>query len=314
VTTTPAPSLTRQSDATPAWVPVAAVAVTLVLWASAFVAIRHLGHDFSPGALTLGRLSIGAVCLAVVALARGVQRPTGADLLGIAAIGVLWFAIYNISLNEGERHVDAGTASMLLQTSPLLIAVMAGLFLRERFTPWLFVGMVVAFGGVTLIAMSTSPGGDRDTIGVALCLLCALVYSISMIVQKPLVSRLPAVQVTWLAATVGLLVCLPFAGDLVAETRAAPTSSILWVVYLGVFPTALAFTTWAYALRHMDASRLGITTYLVPPITIVMGLVFLAESPPSLAYAGGVLALVGVALARRAPRRTTAPSAASPAS
>ena len=72
-----------------------------------------------------------------------------------------------------------------------------------------------------------------------------------------------------------------------------------------MFPTALAFTTWAYALRHMSASRLGITTYLVPPITILMGVVFLSEAPPSLAYVGGALALAGVAIARRTPRRTT---------
>ena len=98
------------------------------------------------------------------------------------------------------------------------------------------------------------------------------------------------------------MVCLPFAPALAAETADAPVSSLLWVVYLGVFPTAIAFTTYAFALRHMSASSLGVTTYLVPPITIVMGLVFLGEAPPTMAYAGGVLALVGVAVARRKPR------------
>ena len=88
---------------------------------------------------------------------------------------------------------------------------------------------------------------------------------------------MPALHITWLACTVGAVACLPFAGQLVDDTRAAPTSSILWVVYLGVFPTAIAFTTYAYALRHMSASSLGVTTYLVPPITIVMGLVFLVR-------------------------------------
>ena len=77
---------------------------------------------------------------------------------------------------------------------------------------------------------------------------------------------------------------------------------MLWVVYLGVFPTAIAFTTYAYALQHMSASNLGVTTYLVPPITIVMGVVFLDEAPPTMAYVGGALALVGVAVARRKPR------------
>ena len=75
----------------------------------------------------------------------------------------------------------------------------------------------------------------------------------------------------------------------------APASSLWWLVYLGVFPTAIAFTTYAYALKHMSASSLGVTTYLVPPITIVLGLVLLGEAPPTMAYVGGALALVGVA-------------------
>ena len=100
----------------------------------------------------------------------------------------------------------------------------------------------------------------------------------------------------------GAIACLPFAPALVDQAADAPASSLLWIVYLGVFPTAIAFTTYAYALRHMSASSLGVTTYLVPPITIVMGLVFLDEAPPGMAYVGGALALVGVAVARRKPR------------
>jgi drug/metabolite transporter (DMT)-like permease len=112
--------------------------------------------------------------------------------------------------------------------------------------------------------------------------------------------------VTWLACTTGAVVCLPFAGRLLDQTRAASASDIWWVVYLGVFPTAIAFTTFAYALRTMPASSLGVTTYLVPPITILMGWLLLSEVPPALAYVGGVLALVGVAVARRKPRTLAA--------
>jgi drug/metabolite transporter (DMT)-like permease len=287
------------------WLPLAAVSVTLVLWASAFVAIRHLGADFTPGSLSLGRLLVGAVALGAVAgpKVKGAPRPTGGEWAAIVTIGVLWFGIYNVALNEGEHHVDAGTASMLLQVSPIIIAVLATVFLSEKFTTYLAIGLGLAFAGVVLIGTADSgDGGSRDLVGVLLCVVAAAVYSISVILQKPLVARLSAVMVTWLACTVGAIVCLPFAGQLVGDVRDAPTSSILWVVYLGVFPTAIAFTTYAYALRHMSASSLGVTTYLVPPITIVMGLVFLSETPPTIAYAGGVLALLGVAVARRKPR------------
>lgn len=306
MTSTAAPAA-ETTSAPPSWLPLAAVAVTLVFWASAFVAIRHLGSDFSAGALSLGRLAVGAVALAAFALPRGLPRPTWRQWRSIAVIGVLWYAVYMVALNAGEQRVDAGTAAMLIQVSPVLIALLAATFLSERFTPQLAVGLGLAFAGVVVIALSTSPDGNNDVVGVGLCLLSAVVYSISLIVQKPLVATMSALHVTWLACTVGAIVCLPFAGPLVTEIGAAPSSSVWWLVYLGVFPTAIAFTTYGFALHHMSASNLGVTTYLVPPLTIVMGLVFLREVPPSMAYAGGVLALLGVAVARKTGRPRPTP-------
>ena len=307
---TPADPATADPATAAAWRPLAAVAVTLVLWASAFVAIRHLAGTFSPGSLSLGRLLVGALCLGVVALSRGVPRPTRSQWVSLATIGVLWFGIYNVALNAGEQHVDAGTAVMLIQVSPVLVALLAATFLGERFTVHLGLGLALAFGGVALIATAADGSRDRSVLGVVLCLLAAVVYAISLVLQKPLVARLPAIHVTWLACTIGAVVCLPFGGRLVHELGAARGADIWWVVYLGVFPTAIAFTTFAYALGTMSASNLGVTTYLVPPITIVMGWLLLAETPPAMAYVGGALALVGVAVARHKPRT---PAEAAPA-
>jgi drug/metabolite transporter (DMT)-like permease len=295
------------------WLPLAAVSVTLLLWASAFVAIRHLADILSPGALSLGRLLVGSLCLGVVALSRGLPRLTRRDWLPLIVIGVLWFGVYNVALNAGERSVDAGTAVMIIQVSPVLISLLAAMFLDEKFTVYLGLGLALAFAGVGLIVAATGDaGGDRDPLGVVLCLIAAVAYSISLVLQKPLVARLSAVHVTFLACTIGAIVCLPFVGQLVDDARDASAVDLWWVVYLGVFPTAIAFTTYAFALRHMSASSLGVTTYLVPPITIVMGWVFLGETPPTMAYVGGVLALVGVAVARRKPR-TLADEAQAPA-
>jgi len=303
MTTTPTPPAVSVAS----WVPVAAVATTLVLWASAFVAIRHLGEDFSPGSLALGRLLVASALLAFLALRGGVPRPTGRQWVSIVTIGVLWFGVYMVALNEGERHVDAGTAAMLIQVSPVVVALLAASFLGERFTPQLAVGLALAFGGVAVIA-SSGPGDGQSTdlLGVGLCLLSAVVYAVSLVVQKPLVARMRAAQVTWLACSVGAVVCLPFAGALVSDLRAAPASSVGWLVYLGAGPTAVAFATFAFALQRIDASRLAVTTYLVPPITVVLSLVLLGEVPAPLAYVGGALALVGVAVTRAGGRRPTA--------
>ncbi|MCA1981473.1 DMT family transporter [Nocardioides nematodiphilus] len=284
--------------------PLIAVGVTLLLWASAFVAIRDLADEVRPGAMALGRLAVGALCLGVVALRRRpvLVRPDRADWWRILAIGVLWYALYMVALNAGERRIDAGTAAMLIQLSPILIAVLAAIFLDERFTRWIVLGLALAFGGVILISFAGhGSDGGRDLLGVVLCLVSAVAYSISLILQKPLMSRLASVQVTWLACTIGAVVCLPFAGQLISDLRDAPLSATLWVIYLGVFPTAIAFTTYGYALSHMSASSLGITTYLVPVITVLLAWAWLGETPPGLAYVGGALALLGVAVARRRP-------------
>src|SRR3712207_9132926 len=92
-----------------------AAGVSLLLWASAFVAIRHVGTDFSPGALALGRLLIGAVVLgAVVAVRPGRPRwPSRPHWPPLLVCGLLWFGGYNVALNAAERRVDAGTAAML---------------------------------------------------------------------------------------------------------------------------------------------------------------------------------------------------------
>lgn len=105
--------------------------VTVTLWGSAFVAIRAAGATMSPGALALGRLLVSSAVLGVVALARREPLPARHELTGIAAYGVLWLGVYSVVLNEAERRVDAGTAALLIGTGPLLIAVLAGVFLRE---------------------------------------------------------------------------------------------------------------------------------------------------------------------------------------
>jgi drug/metabolite transporter (DMT)-like permease len=291
--------------------PLAAVLVTVVLWASAFVAIRHVGHELSAGPLALCRLLIAGLVLGVIVLARRQRHPIRTSVLRLRRVwpkllvcGVSWFGVYNVALNEAERRLDAGTAAMLINIGPILIAVLAGLLLGEGFPRRLITGSVGAFAGVVVIALSSSPQGNADRWGVVLCVAAAVAYAVGVVAQKPLLAELPALQVTWVACTIGAISCLPFAPALLRELGSAEPSTIAWAIYLGLMPTALAFTTWAYALARTSAGKLGSTTYLVPPLVIVLGWVLLGETPATLAFAGGALCLVGVYLSRRKPTRS----------
>jgi drug/metabolite transporter (DMT)-like permease len=282
-----------------------AAGVTVILWASAFVGIRDLADAFSPGSIALGRLVIGAALLGILVLRRG-WRPVGRrDLLLIAASGVLWLAGYNLALNEAERHVDAGTASMLVNTGPILIALFAGLFLGEGLPGRLLFGLGIAFAGAVVIGVATqqASGAGTSLLGIGLCLVAAVAYALGVTIQKPATRSVSALQLTWIAFVVGMLVCLPFLPGLVGDVSAvAATSSgptkLGWLVYLGVFPTTIGFTTWAYALSRTTAGRLGITTYLIPPVAIAIAWFLLGEAPPPLALVGGALCIAGVVVVR----------------
>jgi drug/metabolite transporter (DMT)-like permease len=281
----------------------AAVAATLLLWASAFVAIRHLGSSISPGALSLGRLLVASVVLGAMLLTRPRRWPARRDLPLLLTCGVLWFGVYNVALNAAERRIDAGTAAMLVQIGPIVVALLAAVFLGESLTRWLGLGAVVGFAGVAVIGLSSSGHASGDAVGVLLAVLAALTYGAGVVTQKPLLSRLPGLEVTFLACLIGAVVCLPFAGDLVETTAHASAQTLLLVAYLGVFPTAVAFSTWAFALARSNAGALALTTFLVPVLATLLGWAFLGELPPGGAYLGGALCVLGVVLSRRRVRR-----------
>jgi drug/metabolite transporter (DMT)-like permease len=285
------------------WLALGAAATTLVFWASAFVGIRAAGHDLSPAALALGRLIIAAVVLGAIVLARREPLPTRLDLPLIGLYGVLWLGAYSVLLNAAERRVDAGTAAMLINVAPILIALLAGRLLGEGFPRMLFAGCAVAFAGVVLIATATSGRGSSGGIGTAFCLVAALAYSGAVIAQKVVLRRVSVLQTVFLGCVAAAVACSFAAPSLLHELGDAPASSVAWVVYLGAFPTALAFTTWAYALKRMSAGQLGSTTYLVPALSVLLGWALLGESPPALAFLGGAVCLAGVAVARRRSAR-----------
>lgn len=283
------------------WLALGAALLTVVLWASAFVGIRALADDLSPGPFALGRLLVASAALAVILALRRPRLPSRRTDWGLIAVsGVIWFGGYFVALNAGEGLVDAGTAAMLVNVGPILIAIFAGLFLGEGFPRRLVVGSAIAFSGALVIGLAI--GGDAGQagapLGVLLCLLAAVAYAVGVTVQKPALARVPALSVTAIACFIGTAVTLPFGPILLDELRDAPPDAIAWVVYLGVFPTAIAFTTWAFALNRTSAGRLGSTTYLVPPVAIGLAWLMLAEVPPALAFLGGALCIGGVIVAR----------------
>jgi len=327
------PRLSPTSLVPIASLPALAAAVTVVLWASAFVGIRALGDTFSPGSMAFLRLLSAVVPLTVIVIGvrlrrRGADAPTrpalprGRPLVLVIAYGVAWFAGYTVLLNWAEQHLDAGTAALLVNLAPVLVAVYAGLFLGEGFPRHLVIGMTTAFAGVVLIALGGSATADAHAnwLGIVLGVAAAVLYAAGVLIQKSALRTVDALTATWLGAVAGLVATMPFAPTALAELAGADPSAIWAVIYLGVGPTAIAFSTWAYALARTDASAMAATTLVVPAIVIVLSWMLLGELPTGIGIVGGVLCIVGVAIARRllpmrrrGPRTARSLDASSPA-
>jgi drug/metabolite transporter (DMT)-like permease len=229
---------------------------------------------------------------------RGAVRPTKRELGLLCLAGFLWFGLYNVALNTAERAVDAGTAAMVVNIAPLMIMALAALFLKERLTRGLVIGGAVAFLGVICIGLATR-SGNAPWWGVLLCVVATTSSAGGVVAQKPVLARASALQVTWTCCVIGAICCLPYASRLAHDVRTAAPADLAWMAYLGVFPTSVAFTSWAYALARGTASRLAALAYLVPPITIGLSWWILGEVPKLVAVLGGALCLAGVIVARR---------------
>lgn len=181
--------------------------VTVTAWGSAFVGIRAADQTLSPGALALGRLVVSTAILGGFALARREPLPRRRDLLAIVAYGIAFLGVYSATLNAAERLVDAGTGAMIINTGPLLIALLAGIFLREGFPRGLLAGCVGAFAGCVVIGLATIQNGARSGLGIVLCMVAVLAYSAAVVVQKPVLARVSPFQVTWLGCVAGAIAC-----------------------------------------------------------------------------------------------------------
>ena len=293
--TSPAAPARIEPPAGKAWLPIAAAVTTLLLWASAFVAIRHLGKDVPPGALSLGRLLVASLALGVLVFRRPRRWPARRDWPLLLLCGVAWFGIYNLALNESERRIDAGTAALIVQIGPIIVALLATVFLGELLHRWLLVGMVVGFAGVVVIAQGSADGGSSDLVGVVLA-----VGGRGGLRDRRTRPEAVAGQAS---RTRGHLDRVPHRrGDLPAvdgragrrRAHRGDLARCCGSSTSGSPPPPSRSRPGPTRSSARDAGTLSLTTFLVPLIATGIAWFLLDEVPPALAFAGGALCIVGV--------------------
>ena len=289
-----------------------------LLWGLAFVGIKEVVHEISPSTLTILRFAIADVCLiAVMALARSTRpRFERRDWWRVAVLAVTGVPMYHLSLNWGEQRTTASIASLIVATAPVMVALLSAAVLRERTPARRWLGIVLAFGGVAVLAFSNgSDGGGNSLAGIAVSVLAPASWAVYTIVAKPLTERASSIQVTAGGMLVGSLLLLPFvSGRTFEEIGGLSASGWGWMLLLGVGSSVAGYFIFVWALRKMDATTVSVFLYAVPVVALLASWLLLDENLGLSVILAAALVITGVSLAqqdrRGAPAATEEPVAA----
>jgi len=280
-----------------------AIAVTLVLWSSAFAGIQAALEAFTPGHLALFRFLSASAFMGITAVIRRMRLPALRDLPLILLLGLFGIAVYHTALNYAQLRVSAGAAGILIATSPVFTALLAAVFLQERLATWGWLGIVISLGGATLVALGEGGGFNLEPYAL-LVLISAVSSAVYFVMMKPLLERYTGLELSTYSIWAGTAMLLFFLPGFPHAVASAPSEAVLAVVYLGVLPGGVAYITWAVALSRTPASVLASFQYLVPVLAVLIAWIWRRESPTIMALAGGAVSLLGVILVNRTGRRS----------
>jgi drug/metabolite transporter (DMT)-like permease len=267
------------------------------LWGASFLFIKVAVRELAPATLIVGRLGLAALALALIAPAAVGTRETFRQLrvnwAWLVVVALVNTAIPFWLLSWGETRIDSGLASILQASVPIFNAVIAFIAFREvRVTGTRLLGVAVGFVGVALLVGAQPQGkvlGALAVVGMAFC------YGIGGLLTGRYLRRVPPIVVALASTSIATLVWLPV-GAAQAPTHAPGWKAIGSVVALGIPGTALAYLLFFALIGGAGAAYTSLVTYLIPPIALAYGAIFLGERFGATAFGGLALILAGVAL------------------
>jgi drug/metabolite transporter (DMT)-like permease len=282
----------------------AAALVTVLLWASAFPIVKYILAFYSAESIMLLRFLVASLTMAVISAIKKIKLPNKKDIPFFAAAGFFGMFVYMWCFNTGTNMVPSGVSSVLISAAPVYVTLLSVLILKEKVRLFCWIGVLVSFGGQFIIAASEIIGFAMN-IGVVLLVAASICTSVFTIIQRRLLKTYGVFEVTAYAIFFGTLFMMIFLPDLIREMPLAPIEANLFTVYLGIFPAAIAYLTWSYALsKAKNTANATIFLYLIPLAASLMAFLWLKETISPLAFAGGLIIILGMIISNVLGQKT----------
>ncbi len=282
---------------------------TVVLWSANFVVVKAAIGDYGPLTFTSVRFLIATLTLfAIIRWRMGaIRRPDGL-VLKLLLLGVLGFGCYQVTWTLGLTQVTAGDSALLVASSPVLVALLAGVLGMDRLTVPKLAGALLAFAGVALVVTGGQLASGSSLAGYALTLTAAVVWAVYTVLGARMLRQVDPLTATAWTVLGGTLFLLPFGLFEVATTPWVPVTpaAVVAVIYSGALAAGTANVLVFYAITIVGPSRASATQFLVPFGAVLLGALFLSEPVGLVQLVGGAIIIAGVALTRRRtvlPRR-----------
>lgn len=272
--------------------------LAIFFWSSAFAGIRAGLVSYTPLHLAFLRMLIGSTGLALFVVIKRIRLPDLKDIPIFLLCGFCGFSVYHIALNIGEITVSAGLSSIIISLAPVFTGILSTLFFNERFTIQGWIGSLICFAGVALISFGKD-GSFHFTTGVFWILLSAFSESLYFVIQTPYLKKYGIIPFTTYTIWSGTLFMLLVSPGVLHEVVSASLYTNLSVLYLGIFPTVIAYFALAYVVSKVGAAKGSSSIYLTPVMAFIIAWIWLGEIPGWSSILGGVIILAGVMLVNK---------------
>lgn len=283
------------------WLVLAAPAIFVLLWSGGYavakIALRHVEP------FTLLSLRFGAAILILLPLFLILRPPVpqrATDLAHIMLVGFLIQVVYfGLSYVSFWLGTSAGAVALIVSLQPILVGILAPLFVAERVTIWRWAGLVLGLAGAALVIVSRSAVEANGLWGIATAAGALIAMSAATIYEKRFGVNAHPVTSNLLQYGIGFAVLMPIALQLETFRIAWDLEFIGALAYLVIGNSLVAITLLLAMIRRGEASRVSALLFLVPPLAALIAWVTIGETMPPLAWAGLALAAAGVLLATR---------------